>query len=140
LDCWPLARLAFCLAAGVVEKLDGRLHFADIAIRVRSLKFLIALTIGVIRDPRVRRWFMFYSLLVALVQIFLGVTFLWAPLLQNIWVFIAYWIACAWLTIAALLLALYDMIAIRAAGRQERRRLEEEYARRKSAADDEDPA
>ena len=83
---------------------------------------------------------MFYSLLVALVQIFLGMTFLWAPLYQRPRIFIAYWIACAWLTIAALLLALYDMIAIRAAGRHERGRLEAEYARRKCAPDDEDPA
>jgi hypothetical protein len=106
---------------------------------VRSFKFLIALTLGVIRDPRMRRWFMFYSLLVALVQIFLGVTFLWAPLLQRPWIFITYWIACVWLTISALLLALYDMVAIRAAARQERHRLEAEYARRKSAPDDENP-
>jgi hypothetical protein len=45
-----------------------------------------------------------------------------------------------WLTIAAVLLAFYDMVAIRASARRERRRLETEYAARPAPPDDEDAA
>lgn len=107
---------------------------------MRSLKLILALTIGVIRDPRVRRLCMFYCVLVALVLAFLGVTFLEAPLRRHVWVFAGYWIACAWLTVTAVLLAFYDMVAIRAAARHERRRLEAEYVRKQTRPDDENPA
>ena len=109
---------------------------------MRSLKFLIAFTAGVIRDPRMRRHFMFYGLVVALVLLFAGSTFLDRSLREHIYVFAGYWFACAWLTVAALLLALYDMIAIRAAERRERRRLEREYLAQhgsKMPRNDEDP-
>lgn len=110
---------------------------------MRSLKFLISLTIGVIRDPRVRRQFMFYGLIAALVLLFAGSTFLDPFLRERVWVFAGYWFACVWLTLAALLLALYDMLAIRATARSERRRLEREYIERQRNAeqrDDEDTA
>ena len=107
---------------------------------MRSLKFILALTIGVIRDPRTRRQFMFYGLLTALVLLFLGATFLDAPLRGHVWIFVGFWFACAWLTVAVLLLALYDMVAIRAAGRRERRRVEAEYLRQHLPPDDENPA
>jgi hypothetical protein len=127
-------------AAAAVKALDPALRITDTASRVRSFKFILALTIGVIRDPRTRRLTMFYSLLVALVLLFLGATFLDVPLRRHIWIFGGYWIACAWLTITAVLLAFYDMVAIRAAARQERRRLEAEYVRKQVRPDDEDPA
>jgi hypothetical protein len=109
---------------------------------VRSLKFLLAFTVGLIRDPRLRRQFMFYALVAALVLLFAGSTFLDAPLRRHVYLLLGYWGACAWLTISALLLALYDMLAIRAAERRERRRLEREYlAEHGSEAprDDEEP-
>ena len=106
---------------------------------MRSLKLILSLTIGVIRDPQMRRQFMFYGLLVALVLLFAGATFLDAKLREHVWVFAGYWFACAWLTIAALLLALYDMVAIRAASRRERRRLDAEYLRKQNPPDDENP-
>jgi hypothetical protein len=106
---------------------------------VRGLKFILAYTIGVIRDSRLRRQFMFYGLVVALLLLFAGATFLDARLRQHVWMFFGYWFACAWLTLAALLLALYDMIAIRAAARRERRRLEREYLAQ-HPPDDENPA
>ena len=71
--------------------------------------------------------------------LFAGATFLDAKLREHVWVFAGYWFACAWLTIAALLLALYDMVAIRAASRRERRRLDAEYLRKQNPPDDENP-
>jgi hypothetical protein len=133
-------RSACSPAVAGIETLDLHPRLTDTASRVRSLKFILALTIGVIRDPRTRRLTMFYTLLVALVLLFLGATFLDAPLRQHVWIFGGYWIVCAWLTISAVLLALYDMVAIRTAARHERRRLEAEYARQKARTDDENPA
>ena len=106
---------------------------------MRGLKFILTYTIGLIRDPRLRRQSMFYGLVAALVLLFAGATFLDAPLRRHVWMFATYWFACAWLTFAALLLALYDMIAIRAAARRERRQLEREYLA-KRRLDDEDPS
>lgn len=106
---------------------------------MRGLKFLLAYTIGVIRDPRLRRQSMFYGLVVAMVLLFAGATFLDGPLRQHVWVFFWYWFACAWLTLAALLLALYDMLAIRIAARRERRRLERDYLAQ-HPPDDENPS
>jgi hypothetical protein len=109
---------------------------------VRQLKFILALTVGAIRDPQIRRQFMFYGLIAALVLLFAGSTFLDTPLHRHVWIFAGFWFACAWLTIAALLLALYDMVAIRAAARRERRRAEREYLNKEKLLppDDENPA
>ncbi len=109
---------------------------------MRLLNTILTLTIGVIRDSRLRRTCMFYCVLAALILLFSGSTFLRHPLRGNAWVFIGYWFVCAWLTITAVLLALYDMIAIRAAARRERRRLEKEILQRarESLVDDENKA
>lgn len=75
---------------------------------------------------------MFIVLLVSLVMLFLGGTFLNAPLLARPLLFIGYWAVCAWLTLCALLLALYDMIMLRVAASRERRRLKEEILGREA--------
>ena len=41
--------------------------------------------------------------------------------------FIAYWLTCAWFTIATLLLALFDTLMARAQGRAARRKLREDF-------------
>ena len=68
---------------------------------------------------------MFWSMLVALLMLFCGATFL-APLLDPrehaAW-FILYWLACAWITITVVLLAIFDLLMVRAAARAERRAL-----------------
>ncbi len=89
------------------------------------LRTILLVTRGILLDPRVRRWAMFVLLLGALVMIFAGTTFL-ADTLANPWHFIIYWGVCAWLTLAALLLALWDLLLVRAAARRERRRLEKQ--------------
>jgi hypothetical protein len=89
------------------------------------LRTIILVTRGILLDPRVRRWAMFVLLLGALVMIFAGTTFL-EDTLGNPWHFLIYWGVCAWLTLAALLLALWDLLLVRAAARRERRRLEKQ--------------
>jgi hypothetical protein len=47
---------------------------------------------------------------------------------KHVWLYFAYWIVCAWLTIAGMLLAVFDMLIIRAAGRAMRQRIEQDIA------------
>jgi hypothetical protein len=93
------------------------------------LRTIILITRGIILDPRTRRWSMFFLLLGALVMLFAGSTFL-ADHLTTPWSFLIYWGACGWLTFAALLLALWDMLLVRTAARRERRRLEKHILNR----------
>ncbi len=69
---------------------------------------------------------MFIMLLVALVMLFVGSTFLNTMLLEKPVLLLGYWAVCAWLTFCALLLALYDMLVLRVAASRERRKLREE--------------
>jgi protein-S-isoprenylcysteine O-methyltransferase Ste14 len=80
------------------------------------LSFVVHATLGVIRDQNTRRKTMFVVLVVALVLLFSGSTFLRStlnPREHPVW-FIFYWLVCAWLTVTAMLLALLDMLVVRA--------------------------
>ena len=99
-------------------------------------KFIIQVSKGLIRDQRARRTLMFYTVLVSLVLLFAGSTFLWPLLREHPFFFLAYWAGCAWITLLAVLLALYDMMKVRTEVRRERRRLERELAEK---AKDEKP-
>ena len=80
------------------------------------LSFVVHATRGVIRDQNTRRKTMFVVLVVALVLLFSGSTFLRSPLNPRehpVW-FIFYWLVCAWLTVTAMLLALLDLLVVRA--------------------------
>lgn len=70
---------------------------------------------------------MFYNVLILLLMIFAGWTFLWGWLRDHVFFFLAYWGACAWLTLLAILLALYDMAKVRLDAKRERQRLVHEY-------------
>ena len=87
---------------------------------------------GLIRDQTTRRWTMFVTLIVAMVMLFLGSTFL-QPLLSPHdhpgW-FILFWLACAWFTLTALFLALFDLLKVRAQSRAAKRDLREMLNRR----------
>jgi hypothetical protein len=93
---------------------------------VNDPKFVIQVSKGLIRDQRSRRTLMFYSVLVVLVLIFAGSTLLWSWLREHPLVFVAYWFGCAWVTLLAVLLALYDMAKVRGDAVRERRRLQGE--------------
>ena len=74
---------------------------------------------------------MFFVMLGALVMLFFGATFLDRWLREHPVLFLFYWLACAWTTLTAVLLALYDLLAIRAEVRRERRRLASEILEKK---------
>jgi hypothetical protein len=93
-------------------------------------------TRGVLRHQRMRRRAMLCVLGMAVVMLVAGATFLHEPLNHRehpAW-FILYWLACGWLTICALLLALFDVLIIRAEGRAAREALREQFARAKRDA------
>lgn len=68
---------------------------------------------------------MFVTILLAMLFVFSGATFL-QPILSSrehpAW-FLLFWLACAWLTMTALLLAVFDLLLMRAQSRAARRAL-----------------
>ena len=78
-----------------------------------------------LRDQNARRKTMFWIVIVAVLMLFCGATFLapWLdPHVRPVW-FILYWLACAWLTVTVLLLALLDLLLLRVQARAEKRGL-----------------
>jgi len=104
---------------------------ADEPARLRIVSFAIHSARGVIRDQSTRRRVMFITLVVATFMLFSGTTFL-QPLLSSRehpgW-FLFFWLACAWLTLTALLLALFDLLMLRAQDRATRKILREKVDR-----------
>jgi biotin transporter BioY len=100
---------------------------ADEPARLRIVSFVIHSARGVIRDQSTRRWVMFITLVIAMLMLFCGTTVL-QPLLsprEHPGWFLLFWLACAWLTLTALLLALFDLLMLRARDRIARKTLRE---------------
>ena len=95
--------------------------------KLRFASFAIHAARGLVRDQNVRRKTMFVILLLAVVMLFCGATFL-APMLDPHtrpgW-FLFYWAVCAWLTVTAVLLAVFDLLLVRTQARVSRRTLAE---------------
>jgi biotin transporter BioY len=93
--------------------------------------FAIHATRGLLRDANSRRKTMAISLLVAVVMLVAGLTVLrsWLNPHEHPWRFILFWFACAWDTLLALLLALLDMLVIRAQARATRKAVREEFSK-----------
>ena len=80
---------------------------------------------------------MFYGVLVALIVLFVGYAVLDRWLQDHPLAFVVYWAACAWITLLCVLLAIFDLLLVRAQGRREIRRIAQEKLR--SERDDDDP-
>jgi hypothetical protein len=92
--------------------------------------FVVHATRGAIREQSVRRRAMFALLGLALLLLFSGSTFL-APVLnprEHLVAALFFWIACVWLTVTALLLAMFDLVAVRRKGRREELKLRQQYS------------
>jgi protein-S-isoprenylcysteine O-methyltransferase Ste14 len=92
--------------------------------------FTIHATRGLLRDQRSRRKTMAVSLVVAIVLLVAGLTIFrpWLDPHEHPWRFILYWLACAWETVLVLLLALFDLLLVRAQARAARRVLRKKVA------------
>ena len=90
--------------------------------------FTIQATQGLLRDQRTRRAIMAICLVVVLVIVVCGLTLFrsWLDPHEHPVRFILYWLACGWQTILVLLLALLDLLLVRAQARAARKALREE--------------
>jgi hypothetical protein len=99
---------------------------------LEPVSFIVHATRGVIRDQSTRRKTMSVMLVIALVLLAAGSTFL-APVLnprEHLGWALFFWITCVWLTLTSLLLALFDLLMLRVTARAAERKLREEYAAR----------
>jgi hypothetical protein len=95
---------------------------------LRTFSFVIHATRGVIRNQNTRRKTMFGTVFSALVLLFCGSTILRSTLNPHEhpgW-FILFWLLCAWLALTAMLLAVFDVLMVRAEGRKAERVLRPE--------------
>jgi uncharacterized membrane protein len=96
---------------------------------LRPVSFVAHATRGVIRDQGTRRKMMSALIVVAVLMLVAGSTFLQEALnpREHGLRFILFWLVCAWFTITALLLALFDALMVRAQGRAARKQLQREF-------------
>jgi protein-S-isoprenylcysteine O-methyltransferase Ste14 len=94
--------------------------------------FTIQATQGLLRDRRSRRVIMAISLGLTILLILCGVTLFsaWLDPHEHPWRFVLYWLMCGWQTLLALLLALLDILMLRAEARDARKALREETLRK----------
>ena len=97
--------------------------------------FTIHATRGLLRDPKMRRILMAISIAVAIILLVIGLTGVrsWLEPHEHPWRFILFWFACAWQTILAVLLAVFDLLLTRAQERAARKALGEQLAQTRFA-------
>ena len=94
---------------------------------LQTASFAVHATRGVIRDQKSRRITMLVLVVLALTLLVAGSTFLQSILSPQDhpgW-FILFWVICAWLTFTAVLLAVFDLLLIRARRRKVKKALQE---------------
>jgi hypothetical protein len=122
---WIQTPIAQFLAKGKMQSM------AEEPPRLRIVSFAIHSARGLVRDQTARRWAMFITLVAAMLMVFLGTTFL-QPLLsarEHPGWFVFFWVTCAWFTVTALLLALFDLLILRVQDRSARKILREKLNR-----------
>ena len=98
---------------------------------LQTTSFVVHATRGVIRDQKTRRTAMVIVLSAAVLLLTAGLTIL-APSLnphEHPWRVILFWALCIWLTVTAMLLAIFDLLAVRLKAREAQRRLREHIER-----------
>ena len=98
--------------------------------RLQVAPFTLHATRGLLRDPKLRRIMMAITVAIAVVMLATGLTVLlsWLdPPVHPLRV-IFFWFACAWQTVLAILLALFDLLLVRAEARAARKAVREQVA------------
>jgi protein-S-isoprenylcysteine O-methyltransferase Ste14 len=97
--------------------------------------FTVHATRGILRDQLTRRATMAVCLVVVLVMVVCGLTLFrsWLDPHEHPVRFILYWLACGWQTTLVLLLALLDILVVRAQARAARKALRDD-AKQKAAS------
>jgi fatty acid desaturase len=96
--------------------------------RLQVGPFAIQATRGLLRDERTRRKVMSILLVAALLTVALGLLGRgsWLAPRENPVRFILFWVCCGWITLTALLLALLDILLVRAQAKRTRKELQDE--------------
>jgi len=96
--------------------------------RLEMAPFTVQVTRGLLREPKMRRIMMAVSIALAAVLLVIGLAGLrsWLEPHEHPWRFILFWLSCGWITVTALLLALLDMLLVRAAAKRSRKALHEQ--------------
>jgi hypothetical protein len=95
---------------------------------LQTTSFAIHATRGILRDQKTRRRVMVIVLTSALVLMIAGVTFLKTFLdpHEHPWWFIFFWLVCAWLTVTAILLSIFDLLMVGKGARDAQRQLRDQ--------------
>jgi hypothetical protein len=102
--------------------------------RLQHASFVIHATRGVVRDQRTRRRVMVIVVIAALLLMASGATVLQGPLNPHErpgW-FIFFWLICAWLTITAILIAVFDLLIVTSSARKAERAMRDQVERESS--------
>lgn len=93
--------------------------------------FTVQVTRGLLRDERSRRKTMGISLLIVVAMVVIGLAVLrsWLDPHEHPWRFVLFWFACAWVTMLVLLLALLDLLLVRAQARAAQKALREQLSK-----------
>jgi cytochrome bd-type quinol oxidase subunit 2 len=109
--------------------------------KLRLAPFAIHATRGLLRNQSSRRKTMAVCLVVAVLMLVAGLTVLrpWLNPHEHAARFIFYWFACAWETLLVFLLALLDLLLIRAQARDARKAFREQFSPRTDSAEQDGP-
>jgi protein-S-isoprenylcysteine O-methyltransferase Ste14 len=104
---------------------------------LEPVSFVVHATRGLIRDKNTRRKAMMILLVLALLLLISGFTFLQPALnpQEHPWRVIFFWITCVWFTFTALLLALFDLLLLRLQSRRAQDGLREKLKANTPASD-----
>ncbi len=94
--------------------------------RKKAPSLITTITRGILADQQLRRKAMGAIILAAAAMLMAGATFAADWLYQRPFLFIIYWLICGWLTLTAILLALFDMLMVRKEGHAARNRLKKD--------------
>jgi hypothetical protein len=96
--------------------------------RLQTTSFVVHATRGVIRDQHTRRKAMVCLLALAVLLLILGGTVLapWLNPREHLVATLVFWLGCIWLTLTAMLIALFDLLAVRLAAKRAERALREQ--------------
>jgi hypothetical protein len=91
--------------------------------RLAVAPFTIHAARGLLRDPKMRRIMMAFTIAIAAILLVIGLSGLrsWLNPHEHPWRFVLFWLVCAWQTSFALLLAVFDLLMTRARARAERK-------------------
>jgi hypothetical protein len=89
----------------------------------KSAQFILLVTKGILHDRTMRRLVLSRLVVAVLAILALGIFVLDDWLMAHALLFLLFWGGCLWLTLTFGMLALYDLLAVRAEAARERRRL-----------------